>query len=464
MIDFFEIVERAETGPKMDEKDWDMGFFKKIQELVKEYGLSKEKEKGIFNMDDDLADSAFEAAVKFLTDMGIYCIDTQRIIKLEEEEIKKAIREMPSEITVGEGRDARKIQKREIEDRRPVSSMAVLHTPYSEDLCWLIPENFARIHRLDIIEGFITPTVNGVEVYTPPIEAYAALRQLAWMREGIKKAGRPGMAITYYPVSTKASTLIAPIDPYNGLRRTDGVLLTTLPNNKIEYGYLTAAIVYENYGCYKVNGGSEAYAGGFCGGPDGAIVETIVKVLSGWIIYHNQISETGVYDFRHVTGKARVLHSFEDSIAHQALCRNTNAIRTAAINCVFELGSEMYLWEIAAQAIKNTLNGANFTTLNTKSGLRAKVGKIPGIDAMQTPLDVEFAIEVSDAVLNSGIKREDGAEIVQKIEEKLANKQWGEYKTIRECYDLVKHKSSQEYENKYYKVKKDLIDLGLEFE
>jgi hypothetical protein len=55
-----------------------------------------------------------------------------------------------------------------------------------------------------------------------------------------------GMSVLYYPISTQVSTLIAPIDPTSGLRRSDGVLLSVLPDIKVEYSLLTAAIVYED--------------------------------------------------------------------------------------------------------------------------------------------------------------------------------------------------------------------------
>ena len=52
------------------------------------------------------------------------------------------------------------------------------------------------------------------------------------------------------------------IDPDNGLRPTDGILLSLLPDLKIEQDMLSAAIVYEEYGSFKLSG-SFAIIGGF---------------------------------------------------------------------------------------------------------------------------------------------------------------------------------------------------------
>jgi methylamine--corrinoid protein Co-methyltransferase len=86
------------------------------------------------------------------------------------------------------------------------------------------------------------------------------------------------------------------------------------------------------------------------------------------------------------------------------------------------------------------------------------------MNAGQTPLEAEFMIEVSDATLKAGLKRGDGGELLKKITGRLEGRSSVQGKTIQECYDLVKHRPSAEYGEIYGKVKKDLADLGLEFE
>ena len=140
-------------------------------------------------------------------------------------------------------------------------------------------KNFAQIPRGDYLEGFNFAVVDGREIFGPPLEAYAARREVAWLREGIRKAGRPGMAIAYYPINTRAATMIAPLDPVSGLRRTDGVILSPLPDIKVETDLLTAAIVYEDYGCFRINHGALALVG------------TQINILP--LLIYSKISETG---------------------------------------------------------------------------------------------------------------------------------------------------------------------------
>ena len=270
MITLLEIAERTQTGEKVEEKQWDMTFYRTIADLVKKYEIKFPGGDRFINMDDDLARRAFEAGVELLEKIGIYCITTRRRVALSRDEILMAIAEAPSEILMGEGRDRRVWKQRKVEGNEKLNVCPGHHTPYTEDLAGLVVSNFAQIPRTDFLEGFNFSRVDGREIMGAPMEVYASRRQMGWMREGVRKAGRPGLAIVYYPINTRAEDLICVMDPEHGLRRTDGILLSLLPDLKMEQDMLSAAIVYDEYGSFKLSG-SFAIAGGFCGGIEGAV-------------------------------------------------------------------------------------------------------------------------------------------------------------------------------------------------
>jgi len=245
MITLLDIAERTQTGEKVEEKNWDMEFFRTISELVKKYGIELPKEHCFINRNDELVERAFAAGIELLEKMGIYCITTRRRVKLERGEILTAICEAPTEILMGEGRDRRVWQQRKVEENGKLNICPGHHSPFTEDLAGLIVSNFAQIPRADFIEGFNFPKIEGREIVGAPMEVYASRRQLAWMREGVCKANRPGLAVVYYPINTRAEDLIGVIDPDYGLRRTDGILLTLLPDLKMEQDMLSAAIQRE---------------------------------------------------------------------------------------------------------------------------------------------------------------------------------------------------------------------------
>jgi hypothetical protein len=407
MISLLEIAERARSGPKLSEKAWNLGLFQVMQTLVKQFHLEQPGQETYLQVDPEYCDRAFHAAIQFLVERGVYCISSHRVIHFTEDEIYRALRAIPASIIIGEGRETTRIHKRELEDTRPLQTKLAGHGPWSETLLPLplIVRNLAQVSRCAMIEGFNFTRLDGREIYGAPLEAYAAKREIALMREGLLKAGRPGTALVYYPISTQASTLIAPIDPQTGLRRSDGILLSTLPDLKVEYSLLTAAIVYEEYGCYRMNGGSFAIVGGFCGGPEGAILESIAKTLAAWLVYRDCFQYGGCIR-RRVESRTYVptrplaeeLFIWPSVVVNTALSRNTNVIRFGGF-----------------YGLPSTGLAGSADTLITQ-GLHAMANTVLGssvINGGLVPPMTEFLLAVSDATIRAGISIADMHEFIQ---------------------------------------------------
>jgi len=453
MISLLDIAERIQTGEKVEEKQWDMELFKTISSLVKKYGIEFPGGDCFINIDNSLPERAFEAAIECLEKLGIYCITTKRRVKLGREETLRAIREAPSEILMGEGRDRRVWRQRKIEGREKLNVCPGHHTPYTEEIAPLVVKNFAQITRADFIEGFNFSKVDGREIIGPPMEVYASRRQMGWMREGIRKAGRPGMAIVYYPINTRAEDLICVMDPDYGLRRTDGILLSLLPDLKMEQDMLSAAIVYEEYGAFKISG-SFAMAGGFCGGVEGAIIEGIAKPIAAMIAYRDYIHYTGVEHIHMLNAKEILLPgvNWARSVVNQALNRFTHTICMRWVIPTSGPGTELNLLEIAMQSIEAAVNGMN---------LYAPRHCRTAINHGQTPLEAEWMIEIADAVIEQEFNRETASVLITKIAELFENKTPQEGYSITECYDLIHHRPNPDYEKVYNNVKSQLKALGL---
>lgn len=453
MINLYEIAERTQTGEKVEEKKWDMEFYQTISGLVKKYEIKVPETHFFINRDDEIVERAFEAAIDFLEKMGIYCITTRRRVRLTREEILTAIREAPTQILMGEGRDRRVWKQRRIEEKEKLNVCPGHHTPFTEDLAGLVVNNFAQIQRTDFIEGFNFTKVDGREIMGPPMEVYASRRQVNWMREGVRKAGRPGLAIVYYPINTRAEDLICVMDPDHGLRRTDGILLSLLPDLKMEQDMLSAAIVYDEYGSFKLSG-SFAIAGGFCGGVEGAIIEGIAKPIAAMIAYRDYINYTGVEHIHMLNAKKILLPwvNWARSIVNQALNRYTHTICMRWIIPTSGSGTELSLLEIAMQSIEAPINGMN---LYAPRQCRTTTNR------GQTPFEAEWMIEVSDAVIDQGLDRQGADALLAKLAERFEGEKPADGYAITECYDLINHKPLPDYQKLYTKTKKTLTDLGL---
>lgn len=457
MLSLLDIAERMQKGPKIDENAWNMDLFHKMNELTERYQLSYPTDAPVFNMDDELADRAFRAAVDFLVERGVYCTTTGRVIQFTKEEVLSTVKGMPKEVTVGEGRDARVLKQRKIEEKEALNHCPAHHAPFSEELAPLVVKNFAEIPTTDYLEGINFAEVDGREIFGMPMEVYAAKREASWMRQGVAKAGRPGLAIAYYPINTRAADLIAPIDPDNGLRPCDGILLSVLPDIKVEQDYLAAAIVWEEYGGFKLNGGAGASVGGFAGGLGGALIAAIVNVLIGWTIYRDIACWGGVSRGR-ISASAGGLGATSEevwasSVWSQALHRHTNYILFRGAGGHSGPGTKTYLYEVACSAVRLPIDGVN---VHITRQLRAKM------NASQSPLDGEWGYEVAQAVMKSGLTRHTAGDLVLKIAEKLKGQAAeAPYEDIRQFYDLVRHRPLPDYERAYLEVKDELAGLGL---
>jgi len=457
VLSLLEVAQRGVTGPKVADKEWNMSLFRKLQELEKRYAF--ETFQNVQSSDGrawryQILDGAeiedyFQAGIDFLVEKGVYCVETHRVIQFSEQEIRDGIRMMPEQVTIGDGKDARQVRKhRWSGDRGYRLICGGLHHPVRVDLTPFIPLIFARISRVDFLEGFTFRELEGYEIHGPAIEAYAAKREVAWMREGLRKAGRPGMSFVYYPISTRASTMIAPLDPEFGIRRSDGALLAMLPGIMCNYDYITASIVYEQYGlAHKRQSGGGG--GQFAAGSTAQLIAQVASTIAGWMVYRDNLGGGHAQIFDKKTNLMRV-----GGYANLSGCLGLHGMLRMANTCIRH---------IAEGASAVVAGGA---------------GRVESL----TPTEVELVCEVVDATSKAGLKVEDAARIVEEIEGKQGVRDFFErinsytegraitgwdgkdygFGTLRTNYDLAKMQPSEQHYADYVKAKKIFSDYGLD--
>lgn len=113
------MLDRCETGSHCSESDFDLKVLApKIESLVKEYKIHYDR-KELVSTDDSLADRLFRAGWTLAEEIGLLCIDTEKILKFSNTELKDALASAPRRLALGEGRDARPMVHRKIEDTTP---------------------------------------------------------------------------------------------------------------------------------------------------------------------------------------------------------------------------------------------------------------------------------------------------------------------------------------------------------
>ena len=104
MSNILDICEKALNGPIMKEEDFDFKLMMAVMEFVKETGVQYDPDNPVPS-DDAAADRVFEAAKKLVQKVGVYSLDTARVMEFAQPEIEAAVRNAPGRVKVGQGID-----------------------------------------------------------------------------------------------------------------------------------------------------------------------------------------------------------------------------------------------------------------------------------------------------------------------------------------------------------------------
>ncbi len=451
----WEIYRRAETGPLLEESEFDKRILpNRAMELVKEYGIKYDPEQ-VVPSDDSLADDVWKAAVSLFLDVGVYCVDTKRIVKVTDDELKEILRDKAlGQLFLGEGRDARMLVKRGIEDRRPaLVKMCPVAAPVSESLIPRLMQAYLQ-YQLDFITSPTVPEFEGRPVKVgSPVEVMATMQEVSWTREAAKRAGKPGIHIRGGNTGVTATAAIAAFHP-DGLRKTDSLVCDLLAELKTDFRILTKEAYSMVHGALLSPVACPLV--GSVGGPDVTALVGLAEVLQQITHFYSRgtyVSDI-VTDMRYpCTSRRGCL--WASNVVAMAVSRNAPfVIGTDALLAAGPC-TDMALYEMSAKAIGDVVSGRSWTSgAGTCGGAKRDY---------LSPLEPLIITELNQAV--AGMKRADANEIVKKLllkyEQKIPNPPIG--KSFTECYDIKTLEPSKECVEVYARVKSELDDLGIAF-
>ncbi len=451
-----DVIKRAEDGPICMEKDFDFSIMRlKLKELIKDYDIRYDPEV-LVPSDDSLADAVFNAALELYLETGTYCLSTHRQIKFEEDEIRLALHEAPSQITFGAGTDERVMANRRIEDRKPPLCLTSGGCEISEDIYAKVVQSLAQEPLADTVSGgYPLKTIFGmVPRAGTPIEILASTYNLIYAKEGTKRAGRP--LIGFHNLIGSALSEASYINmnqPELGVRPVDGMLIATLAELKTDYSQLAKALYYSDQDTVLIGGVYVPLMGGYAGGPEGTAIVTLAHHLQGVLTYNVAYSDFPPLHLKYSCSTAPET-IWIASIVCQALSRNTHLLTASEAITAAGPCTDMCFLEVAAMSIAGAVSGCH---INNASAAKSQYPD------RNTGMEAKMGCEVGHAA--TGLKRTDANDLVTKImskyEQNLKNPPLG--LTFQECYDLNTVKPSEEHVNIFTRVKKELEDLGLKF-
>jgi hypothetical protein len=455
MLSFSSVVERAFTGSICTERDFDLDIFvPNLRKVVQKYGIKYDPQNPI-PADDDLADRVWEAAMEFLVETGVYCLDTERRILFTKDEIEGALETGPRGYIFGEGKDAKAMPRRIPEDKTPPwCSVGPTSSPVSSELFYV---NLVKAHAENPLGDSITipclTMVNGQQIVGgSPLGLEGAIRAVLLTREGMRRAGRPGMPIVNGV--TTASRAQEHIAAHRfGIRNTDALEIGTIHEMKIDFDSM-------NKVAYSLAAGSLIFAengvilGGLAGGPAGTAVVTAAYNPVDLLILRGAVQHPFPTHFDLGVTSARDT-IWARSVANQAVTRHSTL---PVVNVGYSGAgpmTKMLFYEHGAWIISSVVSGGSI-----ECGASARGTALD----YTSPLDPLLGSEVAHAV--AGMSRREANGIVNallgKYENQLRNPPIG--KKYQECYDVASGKPIKEYLELYRKVRKEMVDqFGLQF-
>jgi len=447
-----EISERAQKGPFCKPSDFDSLVTQKIMSLVKEHDI-KYDPKILIPTDSSLVDDVYQAGFDLFCDLGALCLDTERRIIFSEQEVKEVLRYLPSEVRVGCGQDSVVVRKRAVEDPNPPTILGgPTGTLVSEGE--LFVKNLQSIAQESVVDAFQAgslQTIRGERVLTgSPLEILGARNAMLWAREAAHRAGRPGLHIADNAAAMTSQAKICSCDPINGIRPSDGLIVSQMCEMKVDYDHLSIAAFLLDYGAFIYNL-MTPIIGGYAPGAEGVAVVSVAEHLIGAVIHHaifNHMSHTHV----RFLNNANRWGLWAGAVVGQALSRNTNIFSFYDSYCANGPVTRELLYEVACDGMVSSVAGMQ------TEGVGSTGGKHPDHN---TGLEVRLLGEVAHAT--AGMKREDANDVLNKIlpkyEDKLINPNAG--KPFKDCYDLKTIQPSEEWRKLYYEVRNELEGLGI---
>jgi methylamine--corrinoid protein Co-methyltransferase len=461
MPSLFDYLERSLTGPILSQKDFQMKvLIPNIRKIVKEFDI-KYDPKDPVSSDDALANHLYEASIEFLSRTGLYCNDTNRIIKFDRKEIEKGLKDYSEVGTFGEGRDRSILKPRKPGDKNPPWCHIGAGTiATSEEIAMAQVEGYAGIPHANSISIPALETVRGVPIMSgSPLELYGVFNSIKVARKALCQAGRPGLPImNLCSAATTAAGTIAGCYPTVGLRPSDGWLIDFLAEMTLDFTNLNK-LTFITYIGGNIGSTDLTILGGYAGGPPGTALVMTTYHIAGCVFMKGAYHLTGPLDMNLGCGSTRQgLWVF--SIVGRATSRNDSYCAIALPYAVGGPCTKTYFYEAAAMQLAAVTSG--YAGVQVAHPAKAVVNN--GI----TPTECFFNADVGYGIAQSGMTADRANELcnqlLEKYETNIKNPPQGtEGKTYPELYDLKTQKRLEEYDRLYDEVVEELTQMGIPF-
>ncbi len=447
MISILDFQDRALNGPVMKAMEFDVAFSKKIRELVAHYEI--ERDPDVVVADDETADRVFEAGVELLAGVGLYHLDTQRVIQFTSDEIRAVAREYyekPVEAVFGRGEEEIRVRYRRGEDSRPpiLAAGAAGEIEQADFVPYL--QSFVQEPAVKAlgIAGGITSVDGVVPQEGTPSEMYCAQWECRQLLDILHRMGRDDMHLGLLCTASSNAAIMACMQP--GLREPHNtqIGIHIMPEQKVDWNRFMLAKYCQDAGITPWTS-CVSLMGGLCRrGPDVAV--GLMANLLGQLSYgHGKLAGLFVNRVNGTWGDEEC--QWATSGAARAAERHIRVPISGV--CIPNLGvgkTVAGFCQASGVGISNTANGFAYAWIAGGCGREARlIG------------------EVNTAV--AGLSREDSNALIKRVFAR-ANElaaEAPEEKVFADVYDMKTVEPKQDFLDDLARAKDELAGLGVPF-
>jgi len=451
--EFLAVLDKAETGPMVDIKEWDQVFiYETIQQLVEKHTIKLDTQDPGVPSDDALADRVFQAAFELAVKSGVYCTDTQRRMIWTEEELQTVLDRVPEEVQIGEGAETRTIKKRLPDEN---SYVTIGGGPWGvvvpEELFLPLTIGYAQDEKTDFICTAALKSTYGRSIRAgSPWDTLACWQEIRLTFEALEQVGRPGLSVAAPNTSASAIGTITTVT-HGALRPTDWNNNSFMSELKVSYDDLIRTCHFVQTGSFVHNFYNPIY-GGYAGGAEGVAVAHVAGFILMKACLFGDAFNAGP-SHAHMSCDTFPALIPAQAVAYQALSRNTNLTCANFTRPNAGPGEKDLLYEIAAYRLAIVTSGVEVAKV-----VQTATGKN---EAHCTPLEVRFMREVAHAAQK--LSREEAHPLVKKLIAlfKDGQQEMKIGQRFDEVYDVETLEPTQDWQDVYDSVSEELSDLGL---
>jgi methylamine--corrinoid protein Co-methyltransferase len=428
-------------------------FVPAVRRLVKKYRIEYDPATPV-PWDDDLADRLWEAGKELIADVGVFCVDSERVIEFTEGELEQALRDAPKAVTLGEGLDARAFPIRRPEsDLPPFCSLGAAGCPVdSEEVFLSVMHAYAEIPYTDAIPTPALTRINGRAILAEsPLEVEGCIRTACMAKEATRRARRPGLCIAnMVATGVRAAGHIA--GHSMAADKGDMMEIGAFAEMKTDFDILSKVAYMQAVGC-PILGETGLVLGGYCRGPEGTAVTLTAYQFFALLVLRACVHHPFAVHFNTQTSTPRDV-IWARAIANQAITRHSDVGCLNVRIITAGPATSTSLYETAA-----------FVAATVASG-----GSIEATGAAQSthpdylsPMEPLLAAEVGRGVTEMSRREVNDivAKCIEQYEDQLSDPPLGMKR--QDCFDIASRRPGEEALEHYRQARQILAGWGVAF-